>query len=310
MNDLALGIVSLLLTAGSPIGFAWREQADASPENQEYYRLLVEDDTAMTEVSRWMSENEAFRAAGGGLKDEELSARIAVRLQRVVAQYEDFLRRNPAHVEGRIAFGSFLNEVSEEEKAAEQWELARLADPTHPAPWNNLANHYGHFGPVTNAFVYYEKAIELRPDEPVYYQNFGTTVYLFRRDAMAHYGINEQQVFDKALANYRKALSLSPGSFPVATDLAQTYYGINPFRLEEATAAWEDALKRARSDSEKQFVYVHFARLQIRAGNYEAASNRLDQVVLPEYAALKARLYRSIDQRRSGNAPAAGPAVE
>lgn len=304
MNDLALGIVSLLLSAGSPIATEWRELAAASPADQEYYRLLVEDDTAMAEVNRWAAENDAFRAVGGGLRDEELSARVVIRLQAVVAQYEDFLKRHPDHVEGRIAFGSFLNEVQEEDKAAEQWERARLLDPKHPAPWNNLANHYGHFGPVSNSFAYYAKAIELRPDEPIYHQNLATTVYLFRRDAEAFYGINEQQVFDKALALYRQALELSPGSFPVANDLAQTYYGIQPFRLADAMAAWEDALKIAQTDIDKQGVYIHFARLQIRAGDYQAASNQLERVLLPQYDALKKRLYRSIEQRRTGGTAA------
>ena len=304
MHDIAIGILSALLAAGSPVGTEWKEMAAAPPADQEYYRLLVEDDAAMADVNRWMSENEAFRAVGGGVRDEELSAKIATRLQAVVAQYEDFLKRHPDHVEGRIAFGSFLNEVSEEDKAAEQWERARLLDPRHPAPWNNLANHYGHNGPVTNAFAYYARAIELSPREPIYYQNLATTVYLFRRDAEAYYGLNEQQVFDKALGLYRKALELSPGSFPVASDLAQTYYGILPFRLADALAAWEEALSLAQTDLDKQGVYIHFARLQIRAGNFQAASNQLERVSLPQYEALKSRLYRSIEQRRTAGASA------
>lgn len=300
MNDLAIGILSALLASGSPIGREWKE-ATASPADQEYHRLLAEDDFALADVNRWISENDAFRAVGGGLKPEELSTKIATRLSSVVGLYENFLKRFPDHVEGRIAYGSFLNEVSEEQKAAEQWEKARLLDPRNPAAWNNLANHFGHYGPVTNALSYYAKAIELRPDEPVYYQNLATTVYLFRRDAEAFYGINEQQVFDKALGLYRKALELSPGSFPVASDLAQTYYGITPFRLADALAAWEEALKVAQTDVEKQSVYLHFARLEIRAGNFSTATNHLDRVVLPQYDVLKNRLLRSIEQRRARN---------
>ncbi len=299
MHDLAIGILSALLVSGSPIADEWRALTAASPADQEYYQLLVEDDTAMSDVNRWMSENDAFRAVGGGVRDEELSAKIATRLQSVVARYEDFLKRHPDHVEGRIAFGSFLNEVSEEEKAAEQWEKARLLDPRHPAPWNNLANYFGHNGPVTNAFAFYAKAIEISPREPIYYQNLATTVYLFRRDAAVYYGFTEQQVFDKALSLYRKALELSPGSFPVASDLAQTYYGILPFRLADAIAAWEEALKLADTDLDRQGVFIHFARLKIRAGDFQAASNHLAQVTLPQYDALKDRLFRSIAQRQA-----------
>ena len=76
-----------------------------------------------------------------------------------------------------------------------------MLDPKNPAVWNNLANFYGEHGPITNAFVDYAQAIALEPAEPVYYQNFATTVYLFRKDVREFYNINEQQVFDKALGS-------------------------------------------------------------------------------------------------------------
>lgn len=308
MNDLAVGILSALLATGSPVAEQWR--AAAALVEAEYHQLLEADDSALADVERWMQEDRKFQAAGGGREAAELSDKIVTRLLGVVELYEDFLRRHPRHVEGRIAFGSFLNEVSEEGRAAEEWEKARQLDPTNPAPWNNLANHFGHFGGVTNAFAYYAKAIELRPGEPIYYQNLATTVYLFRRDAEAFYGLDEQQVFDKALELYRQALKLSPGDFAAASDLAQTYYGITPFRLADALAAWEDALKLAKSEVEKQGVYVHFARLQIRAGNYDAATRQLEQISLPQYEALKTRLHRSLEQRRAAEpGPTPAPAA-
>jgi len=84
--------------------------------------------------------------------------------------------------------------------------------------------------PLTNAFVDYAKAIELNPTESFNYQNLATTVYLYRKDAIVVYHLNEQQVFDKSLTLYRKAIQLDPDNFPLATDYAQSYYGTRPFR--------------------------------------------------------------------------------
>ena len=92
-----------------------------------------------------------------------------------------------------------MNDILEEDEAVTEMEKAREIDPTNPAAWNNLANHYGHRSPVKKAFEYYGKAIELDPNEPVYLQNLATTVYLFRHDAKEYYGLTEEQVFDKAL---------------------------------------------------------------------------------------------------------------
>src|SRR5207245_11652843 len=137
-----------------------------------------------------------------------------------------------------VGYGSFLNELHDEDGAVAQWEKGRELDPKDPAVWNNLANFYGHEGEVKKAFAFYTKAIELNPNEPVYYHNFGTTVYLFRKDAKEYYGINEQEVFDKALVLYSNAMRLDPTNFPLASDIAQTYYGIRPTRVDEALNAW------------------------------------------------------------------------
>ena len=103
-------------------------------------------------------------------------------------------------------------------------------DPSNPAAWNNLANYYGHRGPVTNAFAYYGKAIEINPQEPIYYENFATTVYLFRKDAEEFFKLTEDQVFEKSLGLYREAMRLDPTNFVLASDYAESFYGTHPPR--------------------------------------------------------------------------------
>ena len=118
----------------------------------------------------------------------------------------------------------------------------------------------------------------MNPNEPVYYQNLATTVYLYRKDAEQFYGINEQQVFDKALALYRKAMQLDPDNFPLATDYAQSYYGIRPLRTNDALVAWTNALQIAHDDIEREGVYIHLARIKIAAGRFDEARAQLDAV--------------------------------
>jgi tetratricopeptide (TPR) repeat protein len=174
-------------------------------------------------------------------------------------------------------------------------EKARELDPKNPATWNNLANYYGHFGEVTQAFAYYSKAIELNPNEPIYYQNFGTTVFLFRKDATEFYQINEQQVFDKALDLYAQARKLAPEDFALATDVAQTYYGIRPWRFEAALGAWTNALNVAGNEVEREGVYIHMARIEIQAHRWAQATNHLNAVTNAAYASLKDKVAKSIE---------------
>ena len=270
------------------------------PVEQEYLRLLLADQSADEETDRWMAENERLAAAGAGDSADTLRLRIKQRFEPVEKSYREFLERHPKHVKGHLAFGSFLNDLGREDDAAAQYLAARDLDPKNPAPWNNLANFYGHNSPVTNAFICYEKAIELDPSEPIYFQNFATTVYLFRRDATNHYGISEQQVFDKAMSLYRRALALATNDFKLATDLAQTYYGINPPRVRDALQAWNDAMKLASDDAERQGVRLHLARWYRTAGDVEAARRELNQITDATFATMKGNILRSLEKKNPG----------
>jgi tetratricopeptide (TPR) repeat protein len=314
-----MGLLSVLLATNRPAavsnlvfkktGVAVAIPDPNDPVEKDYEKLLELDDAAQEEVDKWIKDNNAFSNQGAGLSQAALSLKIEERFEPIRKAYEDFIRQHPKHSRALLAYGSFLGDTGNEGEAQQQWEKARELDPENPAVWNNLANYYGHRGPVTKAFVYYAKAIELNPKEPVYYQNFATTVFLFRKDAKEFYRINEQQVFDRALELYRKAVSLDPNNFPLATDLAQTYYGIKPPRYEEALKAWNDALKIANDDIERQGVYLHLARNQLLSGHLDEARKNRELVTHDMYKVLKERVTRNV-QKAADKAKAADPAAE
>lgn len=309
MNDLLIGLVSALLATNQPqaVSNLIQQKAGVSvnipnpndPAEKELERLMTDDDAAMAEVDKWIQENNAFAAQGAGEAKAELNRRIMARLDIVRKNYEDFLRRYPDSARGHLAYASFLNNIGEEEAAKDQNEKARQLDPKDPAAWNNLGNFYGENGPTTNAFIYYTKAIDLDPTEPVYYQNLAVMVYLYRTDAKAFYHIDEPQVFDKALALYRKALQLDPDNFPLATDYAESYYGIRPLRTNDAFLAWSNALQVAHNDVEREGVYIHLARIHMLAGQYADGRKQLEAVTNSTYASLKKTVEHAIAQREA-----------
>jgi tetratricopeptide (TPR) repeat protein len=264
---------------------------------KEYKKLMADDDEAQGEVDEWIKDNEKFTAQGAGVPSAEMSRRIRQRLAPIRSAYEDFIQRHPEHARARVAYGSFLNDLHDDDGAQEQWEKALALNQKDPAIYNNLANLYGHTGSVKKAFEYYAKAIELNPREPIYYHNFGTTVFLFRKDAREFYEITEQQVFDKALELYSKALKLDPQNFPLASDVAQTYYGIRPLRTEDALKAWTNTLAIAQNEVEREGVYLHLARFKLIAGRFAEARAHLNCVTNETYNELKIRLTRNLNEQ-------------
>jgi len=319
VNDFLIGLLTALVATNQPVaisnfvarttGVVVAVPDPNDPVEKEYQKLLETDDAAQEEVDKWIRDETAFREKGAGLPDATLRARIEQRFKAVRDTYEGFLHNHPEHARAHLAYGSFLMEIHEEDEAVNQMERARDLDPKNPAAWNNLANYYGHRSPVKKAFEYYSKAIELNTNEPVYYQNLATTVFLFRPDAMEFYKIDEPQVFDKALELYRKAIKLDPDNFVLASDYAMTYYGIKPMRTGDAIAAWESALKIAPDDKEREGVYIHLARIKLNAERFEEAHRLLNSVTNEMYASLKNRLLRNLERQenesKGTNAPAA-----
>ncbi len=266
---------------------------------QEYQKLLDEDNAAQSEVDDWIVENDKFAERGAAIPAADMRAKIQRRFAPVRKGYEDFLLRHPEHVKARIAYASFLGDIHDEEGAQLQLEKAMTYETNNPAIYNNLANIYGHIGPVRKAFEFYARAIELNPHEAVYYQNYATTVYLFRKDAAEVYGLTEQQVFNKALDLYRKGLNADPTNFLLASDLAQTYYGIEPRRTEEALGAWTNAFKLARDEVEREGVHLHFARLKMAARRFQETHAHLGSVTNNLYSDLKNRLERNLKEQET-----------
>ncbi|HTI98007.1 MAG TPA: hypothetical protein VL527_03810 [Dongiaceae bacterium] len=275
----------------------------------EYQKVLALDDAAQTEVDQWIRENQAFRAQGGGVPDAELNRRIAERRAPVQQAYLNFLTAHPNHARAHVSYGSFLNDTTDAAAALAQWEIARGLDPSIPAVWNNLANYYAENGPTTNAFADYAKAIELNPHEPLYYHNLGRVIYLFNQEAAGYFHLTEAETFAKVLTLYRQAQQLAPDDFPLASDIAQTYNAIRPFPADAALQAWNDALRLAHDDVEREGVRLHLARIKIQTGALDAARTQLTAVTNAMYASLKAKLLADLELKANPAAATNAPAA-
>ena len=275
--------------------------ASTDDGEKELEKLMESDDEAQAEVDDWIRQNDEFAKHGAAAPPAQLKRRIEERLEPVRKAYEDFIQRHPKNSKARVAYASFLGDTKDEESAEDQLEKALAVDTNNPAIYNNLANIYGHIGPVKKAFEYYARAIQLNPLEPVYYHNLGTTVYLFRTDAKEYYGIDEAHVFAKAFELYSNSMRLDPMNFPLASDVAQSYYGMKPMHTEEALHAWTNALQIAHDEIEREGVYLHFARIKLMAGRFTEAQAHLNTVTNEMYTDLKRRLQRNLNERRDGS---------
>jgi tetratricopeptide (TPR) repeat protein len=309
MAVLVTGLSVALTVSAS--GLTNEVASSNSVVEKEFKALMDADDAAQAEAEKWIAENDAFAEKGGGVLNEELNRRIRDRLEPVRQGYQEFLQRHPLHVEARVAYGSFLRDLHDESAAREQWERALALDTNNAAIYNDLGTWYAENAPKVKAFECMEKAVRLKPVEPLYQHNLADFVYLFRKDARDFYGLTDAQVFEKALQLYRNALRLDPLNFPYATDIATVYYAMRPLPTEAALGAWTNALRLARNDADREGIFIHVARIHLAAGHLDESRRILQNVANTNYWELKTQLLRSISQQetlKTNSAP--GPLIQ
>jgi len=327
VNELLAGLLAAMLSTNPVVSVSnlvakqtgvQRAVVDPSdPVEQELTRIMEDDDKAQAEVDQWIQGNDPFAAQGADFSAITLNARIERRFAEVTKTYQDFIQRHPDHARARLALGSFLNDIKRDEEARVQWEKARELDPKNPSAWNNLADYYSHRGPVQKAFEYLEMAIKLDPFEPVYFQNLATLVFLFRKDVREIYKLpDDQAVFRRAIDLYMRARRLAPDDFTLAADVAQVYYFLKPAKsddpeekadaatelAEETLAAWDEALKLARTDLDRQGVLIHMARVCVQYDRFAEARAHLKGVTHAGLAELKRRVERNVEEKEKGTA--------
>jgi tetratricopeptide (TPR) repeat protein len=315
MSNLLIGLLGALVATNQPAAISNLANQTAGislsitndPVSVELQKIMKEDDAAQAEINQWRHARKSEVEKKDDLSAHELDERIRKRLAPVRKSYEDFVQHHPDHSLARLVYGGFLNDQGEEAAALAHWEKAKELDPKNAAVWNNLANHYGEHGPVKKAFEYYARAIELDPSEPLYLRNLADTVSLFRKEAMAYYQLDEQQVFRKALSLYQQALKSDPQNFQIARDIAQTYYGIKPTQTEDALNAWTNALNLASTDLERQNVYLHLARFKLNAERFDEAREQLKAVTNEMYSGQKQSLLKNIEARQFKMTPSSPP---
>lgn len=168
------------------------------------------------------------------------------KFDQALASYEKAQKYDPRNPNVYIGKGRLAELDEEYDKAIEYYDMAISYAPDLPTPYFRKAfmmyyrgeleecedllakfenmpgawmkdEYYNLKGNIsfsnaeyTEAVGYYQKAIELRDDDPVYYSNIAFTYYYLEE-------------YKKALANYDKSLALDPDNLDVYADKARVY---------------------------------------------------------------------------------------
>ena len=128
MNDLPIGLLGALVATNQPLAVSNLVQQNTGvsvsipnpndPAEKELQQLMVDDDAALAEVDQWIRTTTRSRQQGAGESKEALNPRI-MRPARILSApiTPAFSQRHPDSARGYLAYGSFLNDIGDEEAA-------------------------------------------------------------------------------------------------------------------------------------------------------------------------------------------------
>jgi tetratricopeptide (TPR) repeat protein len=136
---------------------------------------------------------------------------------------------------------------------------ANQIDPLNPALQVELGNTLAHLGDINEALIYYQRAIELSPKDPTYWQ------------ALARFSIKyEYDIEQYALAAVRQALLLETED-PVSLDLMGQIY----IRLDDTYTAERFLIRSLEADPNYAPAHLHLGFIYLLRGQSQSAYNEL-----------------------------------
>ncbi|HUV49877.1 MAG TPA: tetratricopeptide repeat protein [Anaerolineae bacterium] len=182
--------------------------------------------------------------------------------------YKEILEINPNHSDSLHLSGIIAHQSGKNDIAANLINRAIQTRPEEPVYYLSLVNVFKAQGRLDEAILSYQKALQLKPDDVEAHNNLGNALI-------------KQGQLEEAAASYRKALTIKP-------DFAEAHNNLgNAFKeqgqLEEAVASYRKALIIKPDYAE---AHNNLGNALIKQGRLEeaAASYRKALIIKPDYA--------------------------
>ena len=213
--------------------------------------------------------------------------------RREQVQHEKFLQENPTSVAAHSSYAEFLADHGNFRAAVVHWRTAQQLAPGSAAIANSLGGVYLQMGKAADAAAGFARAIDLDRDNSVYHFNLGNLEFVLRRDLAAAWKMEMPDLLRLALAEFREASRLSPNDLEYARGYAETFYAMPDPDWSEAEVAWKHVLSLS---TERDFVYLHLARVCLKRRDAKGARQFLNRIVDRRHDDLKRKLQTQADQ--------------
>ncbi len=206
--------------------------------------------------------------------------------QKLVVDYEQFLKDYPAVAAGYVSYALLLSRpvLGERERAARLLLKANELDPDQPLVKNQLGNYLAEDGKPLQAVNYYLAAIRLVPGEPLYHYQLGTLLAAARDDFLES-GEWKRPVLDDAMQEaFRQAMTLAPDNLEYAIAYGKSFYELERPDWAEALKFWRALELKTKTPLMQQTIHLYEARVLLKQGRFDEARALIAMVDDPRLA--------------------------
>jgi len=266
----------------------------------------AESDTGETPSSESMAayllkdlnerEQSAYKRYERALATEDVHS-IKTELQSIVDGYEALISAAPNYVAAFISYGMMLHRIGERIPSNAMLIRADQIDPYHAIVKNQLGNYQAEEGNYPEAMGFYQMAIDLRPDEPLYHYQLGNLLFSYK-----NFFIDDKlflpEGIDLEIQNrFRKAAMLAPAHLPYRIRYAQSFFDIARPNWEAALEEWQQLVNFVESPEEKQMMQLYMAKTRFEMGHHTAAQKIIKGIDEPSLEHSKDILLKQINAK-------------
>jgi tetratricopeptide (TPR) repeat protein len=215
------------------------------------------------------------------------------RIEAIIKMYENWLKTDPENVEGLILYGKWLYSIGLDDKAFAIFKKANALSPNIAVIHQQLANYYAEHEAPQEAYEHLNKALELKPEEPIYWLQMGELLLHYKAIFMQLNRFNDF-TFDLALEDaFSEAIKLNPQEPYYQKRQAEAFFYQNNPNWKEAEDAWLKLFKKAHSFEEREYTALQLAHIYYQLKNPQALYTYLNQVQSMVYSEAKYKLLET-----------------
>jgi tetratricopeptide (TPR) repeat protein len=209
------------------------------------------------------------------------------KIERVATAYRQVVERHPDSAAAENALAEFLWKHGAPREAFAHWQSAQRIEPGNAEAANSLGGAYLSIGHARESAEQFRRAVQLERGKALYHFNLANVEYMLRHDLTAAWQIDANELLRRALLEFREASRLAPGNADYARAYAETFYGIPDPDWRDAQAAWQHVLEVSH---DKDFAYLHLARVSLNRGDKASVFEFLAKVTSPKHDDLMRKL--------------------